>query len=453
EKNSGFEELVAAGKAVFIPNDKSNVISMLESKLKRDISITNSYGYEIPDILYHHRVIGNKYIFFVSNVSRETTHFARISFGIRGKISEWDAVSGNISPVLSLYNGSYSVIDCEFPPVGSHIFIIEKGGRIQSVKKRPKQKSVLSINNTWKFKRVHPNSLTLDYCEYCIDNSSWSKKVPVWQAREAVIEASGMKPYKGIQPWVLLQKGIKPNPVDVELRYKFLSEIKDADISLVIEKASNFIISVNNQPVSTDNNNWHWDRQFGKINISKHVKKGDNIINLRCTYNSDVEIEDIYLIGDFAVKFLNTSKFALTNEPDNLLTGSWVNQGYSFYAGNMLYRNSINLAKIERVKHIFLHIKNPCCSLLRVSVNNNEAGLLAWQPWEIDIKKFLKNGANTIEIEVVGSLRNTFGPLHHIGGDKLQWVGPGEFSDIANWTDTYHFATYGILGGAELVTY
>jgi hypothetical protein len=54
-------------------------------------------------------------------------------------------------------------------------------------------------------------------------------------------------------------------------------------------------------------------------------------------------------------------------------------------------------------------------------------------------------------VEVVSSLRNTFGPLHHDLGDRLPWTGPWEFVDESHWTDQYQFAPYGLLGGAEVV--
>jgi len=83
-------------------------------------------------------------------------------------------------------------------------------------------------------------------------------------------------------------------------------------------------------------------------------------------------------------------------------------------------------------------------------VNGREAGLIMWRPWEIDVTPLVNDGRNEIAVEVVGTLRNTMGPLHHKGGD-LYAVGPGQFMDEQNWTDVYQFAPYGILGEIQLV--
>ena len=73
-------------------------------------------------------------------------------------------------------------------------------------------------------------------------------------------------------------------------------------------------------------------------------------------------------------------------------------------------------------------------------------------PWKIDISKAIKNGKNKIEIEVVSSLRNTFGPLHHKLGDAVGWVGPWEFVDDAAQKKEYVFEQYGLLEGASIST-
>ena len=63
----------------------------------------------------------------------------------------------------------------------------------------------------------------------------------------------------------------------------------------------------------------------------------------------------------------------------------------------------------------------------------------------------MEQGKNTIEIELVGTLRNTLGPFHHTEGDSLDWTGPEQFCDEDNWTDGYSFAPYGFIEPPKLV--
>jgi hypothetical protein len=53
-------------------------------------------------------------------------------------------------------------------------------------------------------------------------------------------------------------------------------------------------------------------------------------------------------------------------------------------------------------------------AVAKVSVNGKPCGHLAWQPWECDVTAQIQPGENTVEVVVVGTLRNTLGP-HHAG--------------------------------------
>ncbi|NQT84863.1 hypothetical protein HQ563_17735, partial [bacterium] len=173
-------------------------------------------------------------------------------------------------------------------------------------------------------------------------------------------------------------------------------------------------------------------------------------VNLRCNYQWDTEIEEIYLVGSFAVQRQEKQRFQLLPEPKTLRTGDWGSQGYPFYSGNMLYEAEVEL-RMQQGRTYLLDVSKVKSSLCRVIVNGEEAGIVAWCPWRIDITRLLKDGRNSVAVEVVSTLRNTMGPLHHKAKDDLAWVGPEQFVDEANWTDEYNFVPYGIFGDVELV--
>ncbi len=68
---------------------------------------------------------------------------------------------------------------------------------------------------------------------------------------------------------------------------------------------------------------------------------------------------------------------------------------------------------------------------------------------------YVQKGENELTVDVISSLRNTFGPLHN----KLATpyfplhylVGPFSFTDERNWTNTYIHVPYGLINGAEIV--
>ncbi|GAF74621.1 unnamed protein product, partial [marine sediment metagenome] len=88
---------------------------------------------------------------------------------------------------------------------------------------------------------------------------------------------------------------------------------------------------------------------------------------------------------------------------------------------------------------------------LFITVNGTEIGDVPFSPFRADITGALQNGENKVEVEVISTLRNTLGPLHHVKGDNLNRTGPGEFCDEANWTDSYQFVPYGFIEPPKLV--
>ena len=79
----------------------------------------------------------------------------------------------------------------------------------------------------------------------------------------------------------------------------------------------------------------------------------------------------------------------------------------------------------------------------------NPAGYLAWPPLDLDITPWVRSGDNTVEIEIVGSLRNLLGPHHHVEADP-HFTGPWHFEYGENWTDSYHFVPFGIAGDVRV---
>jgi len=164
----------------------------------------------------------------------------------------------------------------------------------------------------------------------------------------------------------------------------------------------------------------------------------------------------MYLVGDFGVKKNSDTEYAITDEPQSSKSGDWCEQGYPFYAGTMRYKTTFNLEdKPKDGERVLIRLPEAKGTLFLVNVNRKGPTPIVWRPLEADVTDYVQKGKNELTVDVISSLRNTFGPLHN----KLATpyfplhylVGPFSFTDEHNWTDAYIHVPYGLINGAEIV--
>ena len=61
-----------------------------------------------------------------------------------------------------------------------------------------------------------------------------------------------------------------------------------------------------------------------------------------------LEIESTYLVGDFAVANQEDLHFRLTRRKTRYQRGNLVDQGYPFYAGNVLLKKEVILKSVRK---------------------------------------------------------------------------------------------------------
>lgn len=317
-------------------------------------------------------------------------------------------------------------------------------------------RTLLQLDDEWLQHRLHPNVLVLDYLQYSLDGDEWSEPMPVTRARQRIFEALGLAGIQGYQPWYLERQQMYPEPKPVWLRFFVDSMIAAVEASLLVENLDQWQVSVNGVAVSGGASDsagtaeWLWDRDFRSTPIGHALREGRNTVELRSTLQKDLEIEDVFVIGDFAVDLQHPSQPAIHAEPSSLATGDWTRQGYPFYAGGMRYSQTIELPE-RPIGRAVLRLPQVAAACVSVQVNDGEPHWLGWQPWEVDISEQLTTGAIRISLDVYSSLRNAFGPLHRRDANELTWVGPEEFEEGEAWTDDYVLRPYGLLAGAELL--
>lgn len=220
----------------------------------------------------------------------------------------------------------------------------------------------------------------------------------------------------------------------------------------VVERPELWEIYVNGHKVSSQNGTFWIDKDFPRFAIGEFLKTGKNTITLKAPrMHILAELMPIYILGDFLVT-PGARGFEISGGEISSL-GSWREAGLPFYSQKVAYSQNFNVNKsAERSYKVRLNKWNG--SISEVWVNGTAAGVIAWQPNELNVTSFLKDGNNEIVIKVIGSLKNTFGFFYN---NNDNWIfGPHSWNNAPDKIPSaseYFLMDYGLFESIELVQY
>lgn len=418
-------------------------------------------GTAYPHTYVQHRVDGDQEIFFIVNSDRTADRFYVLTLkqAAGASLTVWNPESGECIEAEGIEQGDDVVFEFGLPPAGSMLLTV--GEPIKGCEREVETEEhececgtdhsrVMVMDGEWDFERLDSNVLVLDRLSVSYDGGKTFEPEDFdWRVRPQVAEHFGTKTALEWQPWVAVRKKLFDGKGgDIVLRYRFESELEKPKSFVVIEDIWKGELFVNGTEVDTANPDWHWDREFGKIEITDLVKKGENIVDFVVHFDFLAEVEPAYIVGDFGVEMADAFRGKIVAEPEKLKTGSWIRQGYPFYSGKMVYKAKVEM---HRGHQALLRLLRPSGTLYKVRMNGTEVGEILWRPWEILLPPPNKTGLAELEIEVVSSLQNTWGPLHDKEGDDNQWAGPRAFENEDMLREEMNLFNYGLLGGAEIL--
>ena len=242
-----------------------------------------------------------------------------------------------------------------------------------------------------------------------------------------------------------------------------------------------FRIYVNNKLFECDPQGYFRDKNFKTLDIRDMVKEGDNIISFDCDFIQsdefyknlknalifeseknklayDMEIEPIYLIGNFGVKTDGewteidrkasrySGSFIIESLPDSISLKNIERQGFPFFCGELELEGEIDIEgdnpvlelDMNGVNAVRIEINGKC----KTALTDNRVSLADCE-----------HGRQKIKLILINNLRNLLGP-HHLKEGESYSVGPFSFykeSCIWNseaekqWDDDYCFVEFGCI--------
>lgn len=456
-ESSEISDLLQHNNLIKVSDGKS-LCKAIEENSPRKVSIRKSYTNEASEFMYLLKDLSDSWTLFIINNDRMNSHEVQISLEFKGKLEEWDPLTGETSDVGSTLVNNRLCFNSNFGPAGSKLYIISK---IDSflLNKLPisdncnkgtyaERKIHTALGPVCNFTRTLPNSLVLDKCSFKVNNGKWSDEMDVWRAQREVRKNLGMRDISGYelpQRYKWINESCKSDGSLVIFKFYFSVEDVPENITyLALEDSKYYDIQLNGVGLGNIPNGWFIDKSLDKIEL-KGIHKGINELILSCNYLNRMEFEDCYIIGDFGVDIERN----IVKEHKTLRFGDWCLQGYPNYCGSMVYHLNFDYQGNETA---ILELGDYSATHVEISVNEKIAGQIPWKcANQVNITKYLKQGLNFIDIEVMGSLRNFYGPFHDIRTNSL-FIGCDSFRrENSEYTPEYLLKPYGLIGQVSIL--
>lgn len=334
------------------------------------------------------RVDGDERYIVLLNTDRENGFNATINLGRGKSLERLNARDGSMQNINFSTDDDNIIIDTTFAKGEEQIYRV----KMTDNKVHPQKDNILPkliLPSEAPYTLNEPNILVLDKVLYK------GEEYEVLKADRKIRDEFNL-PYRSgsmLQPWFV---GDNAEIVgDIEISYPFsIAKMPENDILLVLEHYKDFEVSINGNRLYLDNPCGKWiDICFDKFSLPHDMLHiGENYITLKTKFHQTNDLEAIYLLGNFGVN----ENFEIDILPKTLKRGDISTQGLPFYSGSITY-------------HFDTIVKED--SLIELSYNGALAKVngitAAFAPYTTIIRP-----TDRIDVEVVLTRRNTFGPLH-----------------------------------------
>lgn len=302
----------------------------------------------------------------------------------------------------------------------------------------------------WTITPEEPNVMVIDYCDLTADGETYAD-MHAPAAGELLFQLRGF----AHNPWdnaIQYKRRIidrdhfdDDSGFSIAYRFETAVDLSDEPLHLIVERASSYTLRVNGREVAWQGVGTWLDHHNGEADIRPYLRKGSNTITLTAPrFHVLLEIEPVYLRGNFSVKMARGNW--VLDQPSDVKFGSWIHQGYPFYAGAFLYR-----CKVDIPDHAAAHIELPsgleatACTLF---IDGRRVGLVGMDDGgQKDVSAHLTPGVHEVSLRVCGGYKNLLGP-HHAPHRERRSAWPSMWKQAPKFgkpaADQYDLIAYGL---------
>ena len=434
----------------FIAGEKVIKESKLsEENIRKYFSSDNfELSFSNGNIFHQRRLYADGELIFIVNSSMEEASTGKIS--VKGNtLLEMDSENGAIYKYPAGKEKGMLTSSFKIEPAGSLLLYSSyksKGG--YKVRIEEKAEKVVPATGETIVTRVKDNAMPVDFCDVTVRGQT-HRGIHFSDAADIAYRAHG---FTNGNPWntsvqykrnILDRGDFKDGGFTATYRFTVNDDFDYSGMQLVAERPEIFTVKINGAAITPIPGRWWLDKSFGVYSIGNQVKKGVNSVELSISpMNIFAEIEPIYILGNFAV-VPEPKGWSISAPVAGLGLGSWKEQKQPFYSWDVKYGKTYNLTDLSG--SYIVKLGKWSGTVAEVYVNGTKVGIIGYDPYQLNITPYLKEGANNIEVSVIGSLKNLLGP--HYKNPRPGLVSPGHWKNIKEPIPgpEYQMMDYGLI--------
>jgi len=440
---------------------KTSATSTFDDILALRDAVVTEGGESIRDIRTMSRIIDGDRIVYIANVGCDAHYPVEVKLS-GGHWARLDMDSLELSPVHATYAGEHTTVTLALADAESIVLVSSDDIDLPCAEYPTPTYKFIPIPDTAKLIGPVTNMMTLDVAELSRDGVTYDEPLSVMGIKDNLMRER----YNG----------------EVYLRFTFEVDYEPRELKFVIEPMFDSVL-VNGVEVHPTTEEYFFDRSFATADIHHLVHRGRNEITVRVHHHQsdyvyyvlyggvseslrnclvfDTEIENAYLIGDFALRTDGTftdgercstvydGGFTLISQPDFVPTDNVVTGGFPFYCGPMAMEFSYSYTA-GAPTHLCLDGR---FAVAEISVNGKTAGEIMFSR-VLDLADRLKEGENVIGVKITNSMRNLMGPHHRpdpephiVYPNLLSYEGEWNGRECEGYIPTYAFVKFGLKMG------
>lgn len=453
--------LAGMAGAVTVPWDGEALAAAVGGVSAYGVTAASEKGDPDPDLFCQTRLCREDgcRIIALLNTDRDGSR-ERVRLTIRSPrpaaVEEWDLLTGQRYTVKDVEILEDRVeITTSLTPAGERIFVLRTASA-PLLPERPVYRTVeeTRVSGSVGYTLSEETPCVLDFAKWRWDGGEWQPEQEVLKVDAGLRDRLGLERRGGnmLQPWYAKKYDDRVYG-SLELEYEFyMDALPEGPVYLAAERPELNDYFLNGTRLSCPDPDRFWvDICLKRLPVDPALLKlGRNTMTVKTAFKRTSNIEALYLLGRFGVA-LEGHKKTVTGLPDRIGFGNLKDFRLPFYTGGVTYELTAEMLEETRKKaaggdRVVLSPESFTGSLFKVYADGELLQKVGWEPYEVEVTDALRAG-KALSVELVGTRRNTFGPLHLVplldGG-----YGPEHFVMTGDrWTDDYNLLDSGIHGG------